>query len=244
METSQILPLLKRKITVIILLGVFAGALSFLALVLKEKNFKVTTDYLIVQNQTGNEDFYTLSKSAEYIGKVMNESIYSELFIDEAVKTGKVSSEFLPFDKKARLKEWSNIVNVSRNPDLGIISVEVFDNKQNQALAISDAVSNVFITKSNLFLGDKQNIEIKVLSGPIVEKNPSIANIIATAIGGFILGILLCALWIIFKEDRKMKGYFSQPKKSMNSGTQNRMEIGGNFMSEEEYKESLKYIDK
>jgi capsular polysaccharide biosynthesis protein len=244
MQTNQILSLIKRKTTGIVLFGVFVAALSFLILVIKEKNFKVSTDYLIVQNQTGNQDFYTLSKSAEYIGKVLNEGAYSELFINEITKTGKVNAEFLPFDKKEKMKEWSKIVNVSRNADLGIISINVFDNNQNQALAISNAISDVLITKNSLFLGDGQNINVRVLSGPVMEKNPTIANIFATAISGFILGILLGALWIVLREDRRKKEIFSQPKKSLNFGAQNRMETAGNFMSEDEYRESLKYIDK
>jgi capsular polysaccharide biosynthesis protein len=244
MQNSHIMPLIKRKITGIILFGLLVAALSFLTLVIKEKNFKVNTDYLVVQNRSGNQDLYTFSKSTEYIGKVLHEGIRSELFINEIAKTGKVRTDFFPLDKKERLKEWRQIVSVSRNRNLGIITVKVFDNDQNQTLEISNAISDVLLTKSNLFLGDGQNISVKILSGPMVEKNPTIENIVATAIGGFFIGILLGALWIILREDRRKKEIFTQPRMSMNPGTQTRMEIAGNFMSEEEYRESLKYIDK
>lgn len=244
MQTNQIMALIKRKTTGIILFGIFVAALSFLVLVVKEKNFRVSTDYLIVQNQTGNQDFYTLSKSAEYVGKVLNEGIYSELFANEIAKTGKINAEFLPFDKKEKLKEWSKMIGVSRNPDLGIISVAVFDNDQKQALSISEAVSEVLNTKNSMFLGEGQNINIKILSGPIIEKNPTIANISATAIGGFILGIMISALWIVLKESKRKRKIFSQPKISGNPSTQDRMEQAGNFLSEDEYRESLKYLEK
>lgn len=250
MQNNQILALIKKKIGGIILFAVFLAALSFFALVIKEKNFKVETDYLIVQNQTSSQDFYTLSKSAQYIGKVLNEGIYSEVFIGEVVRTGKVNAEFLPFDKKEKLKDWGNAVEVSLNPDLGIITVQVFDNNQKQALAIAQAIAEVLTTKSSLFYGEGQNIDIKVLSGPVLEKNPSIGNIAAVSIGGFVLGVMLSVLWTISREDRRKKEMFSRGAQAMNlnvqarASMQDRMELAGNFMSEEEYQESLKYIDK
>ncbi|HOF42452.1 MAG TPA: hypothetical protein PLF30_01085 [Candidatus Moranbacteria bacterium] len=231
MQFNQILPLIRLKLAGIIMFGLLVAAFSFLALVVKEKNFKVNTAYLIVQNQGLNEDYYTLSKSAEYVGKVLGEGIYSELFIDEVLKTGKVNPEFLPFDKKEKMKEWGKNVEVRRNPDLGIMSIEVFDNGQGQALAVSNAISEVLISKNSQFLGEGKNISIKIISGPILEKNPSIENISATVMGGFVLGIMFSALWIISKEERRMRRIFSvnTAKRAENDGA-------------EEYMESLNYI--
>ncbi len=249
MKKSQFLALISKKAGSIVLIGLFVATFSFLALIVKEKNFKVSSDYLIIQNQSGSQDFYTLSKSAEYIGRVLNEGIYSELFINEVVKTGKVNSEFLPFDKKEKLKQWSEMVQVSRNPELGIMTVEIFDNNQKESIAVSQAVADVLTNKNSLFRGADQNIDVKILSGPVVEKNPSVSNIIVSSIGGFILGIMLGGLWFIFKEDRRKKDIFSNSFLPRSSNTQarnsirSRMEMAGNFMSDEEYQESLKYID-
>lgn len=244
MSNNNISALIRGKITGIIILGLFVAALSFLALVAKEKNFKVTTDYLIVQNQTQNEDFYTLSKSAEYTGRILNEGIYSELFIDEVIKTEKVNAEFLPFDKKEKMKEWGKTVQVNRNPELGILSIEVFNDSQKQSLAISNAIGDVLMNKNNLFLGEGQNIGVKILSGPIVEKNPTFENISATMAGGFVLGIMLGILWVVYKENKRRKYVFAPSKMPVNFGVANKMETGGSFLSEEEYLESLKYIEK
>ena len=100
MQGNQFLALVKRKVGIIVLLGILVAALSFLFLVVSQKNFKVSTDFLVVQNQTSGQDYYSLSKSAEYIGSILSESIHSEAFINEVVKTGKVDNEFLPFDKR------------------------------------------------------------------------------------------------------------------------------------------------
>jgi len=251
MQNNQILALIGRKIEGVILFGVLVGALSFFLLVIKEKNFKVGTDYLIVQNQTSTQDFYTLSKSAEYIGKILNEGIYSEIFIGEVAKTGKVNPEFLPYDKKEKLKLWSNTVQVGLNPDLGIISVQVFDNNQAAALATSQAIAEVLTTKSQLFYGEGQNINVKVLSGPVLEKNPSIMNIAAVSIGGFALGIMIATLWFISKEDRRKKNVFARSaqvvkshdvamKFSPQSEALAEERLEGNIMSDEDYLEAIK----
>lgn len=209
MQSHQVLALLKKKSPSIIFLGMLVATLSFWILLMKEENFKVSTDYLIVQNNSSNQDYYTLSKSSEYIGKVLKEGTYSELFIDEVIKTGKVNSEFLPFNKKDKLEQWSKKVQVNLNQELGIINVYVFDDNQKQAQSISEAVSEVMTKKNNLFRGEGQDMEIKIMSGPVTEKNPSIANIVAVLVAGFVLGIMIMSLWYIIKEDQRKKKVIS-----------------------------------
>lgn len=233
------MPFLKQKKGTIILSGVLVAALSFLFLVVSQKNFKVGTDFLVVQNQSGAQDFYSLSKSAEYIGKILSEAVYSELFIDEMVKTEKVSSEFLPFDKKDRMDEWKKIVKVNNNPQLGILEVETFGNNQKETLAISEAISQVLTTKNNLFRGEGQNIDVRILSGPILEKNPSFSDITLIMIGGFLAGILVSIFWIIYipkKNTDKFVLYTGKEKSVFGSFS--------HIPEPNEYAESLKYLDK
>lgn len=222
MKNDQILALIKQKIGILILVGVLVSALSFLFLVVTEKNFKVSTDFLVIQSQSGSQDYYSLSKSAEYISKILSGSVYSELFIDEVVNTGKVDKEFLPFDKKKKLEEWSEIVKVKRNFQLGIVGVEAFGNSQRNTINLSNGIAEVLTTKNSLFVGENKNISVKILSGPIIEKNPSLNKIISVAVGGFLLGVLISFTWMYYR----------------------RAENGGAVQSSNgEYKESLKYLD-
>ena len=219
---SDIFGLFKKHLGTIALFGIFFGALSFLFLVVSQKNFRVTTDFLIIQNQTGNQDFYTVAKSSEYVGKILSEAVYSDLFVDEVINSGFVSKEFLPFNKKDRMTDWSKRVKVGGNFPVGMISVVAFDNDRQQAASIADAMASVLSTKNNLFRGSDQNIEVRVISGPTVEKNPGTANLILVIVGGFLIGVLLAMLWIYYR-----------PQK----------EIGNERMiSPDEYEESLKYL--
>ncbi len=244
MQKVNILALIKDKMGTIILAGVFLAAISFLFIVVSQKNFKVTSDFLIVQDKDGAQDYYSASKSAEYISKIFGEAIYSDLFIQEAIKTGKINNEFLPFDKKERLKEWAKIVKVRRNPEVSMMSVSVYDNNRDNAVRISEAITNVLTTKSYLFRGSGVNFDVRVLSGPIVEKNPSLENILLVIMGGFIIGVLI-ALTIIFYQPKikntsfivdnnKFVGYHKISESSEDKYRE---------PSEEEYKESLKYLN-
>lgn len=242
MGDIQILALIRQKMGAMLLFGMLIAALSFLFLAVAEKNFKVSTDFLIVQNQTGSQDFYSLSKSAEYIGKIMSEAVYSELFIDEIIKTKKIGEDFLPLNKKERLEEWGKIVKVSRNSELGIIKIEVLGNDQKEALDISNGIIEIFTTKNYLFRGEG-SLDVRVLSGPIVEKNPSFSDIILAMAGGFLLGVLISFAAIYYRRESEM-ALFRQAREGG-------MEDSGvcapsfkNYPEPDDYEENLKYLNR
>lgn len=193
------LKLAKKELGLIILSSLLVGALSFAVLVISQKSFRANTDLLVVQNQNGFSDYYALSKSADYLSGVLIESIYSEKFLDELVATGIVSDDFLPEDKRDRLKQWNKLVRISKNSSAGILNIEVFGDDQKQVLEVSNAILEVLTVKSFLFLGKGQDIDIRVLSGPIFERNPSVVGILLAVIGGFFVGALLMLMWIFYQ---------------------------------------------
>jgi len=201
MNNSEFFYFLKRNVSVAIIFGLLIASFSFFFLSIYSKNYKVSADFLVVQNQSGNQDFYSLSRSAEYWGNILSEAIYSEIFINEVVATGKVNPEFLPFDKKKKLKAWREMIKVSRDSNLGIIKVEILENDSHQALAIAEAMREVLISKNYLFRG-KADLDVRLLSGPITEKNPGIKEIALGMVGGFLLGAILAIVWTFyFKEN-------------------------------------------
>lgn len=220
MNSQNFLKLAKTRVKSMILSGFLVAALSFLFLVTTQYNFRAGSDLLVVQNQAGFTDYYALSKSADYLTSIMVESAYSEKFITEVKNTNLVSIAFLPTNKLDALKKWESMVKISRNPNLGILHIEVFGADQKQVAEISNAIVQVMTTKNGLFLGDGQNIDVRVLSGPIWEKNPTVINIVVTMISGFLIGIVLNLMWIYFTAETK-------PEKTL-----------------DEYQESLNYLEK
>lgn len=202
MSAKKVFNLMKKSAKTLILSGLLVVALSFLALVVTQKNFKATADLLVVQNQNGFTDYYALSKSAEFLTNVLVESAYTEKFIDEVDNTKIITTQFLPTNKADRLREWEKIVKITRNPNLGMIHVEVFSNDQKQVMEISNAIASVLTSKNFLFLGKGQDLDVRVLNSPIWEKNPSMFNIAMTVAGAFIIGVLISFVFIYYKNEK------------------------------------------
>lgn len=193
---------IKARFGWIVLTSILIAAASFLFLIMTQSAFKVRTDFLITQSNSGSQDFYSLSRSAEYAGKVLSEAVYSERFVEAVVETGKVRSDFLPADKKERLDQWSEMIKIQKNLELGMIQVSVLHDNQRDALQISQAVADVLTQKNSQFRGgDENSVSVRILSGPIIEKNPSIIEIILVFIGGFLFGMLLSIFWIFIKTE-------------------------------------------
>lgn len=191
----------KNELKYILMAGLFLAAVSFFLIVVTQKNFRAKTDILVVQNKEGYSDFYAMSKSSEYLTGILTESVYSEKFLDEMMASKIISSSFLPTDKVERLKEWQKIVKVSKDSSVGILSIEVYANSQKQATEISGAILDVITNKNNLFLGNNQGVEMRVLSGPIVEKNPTPTQIILVIAGGFVIGMFLMVMRIYYRNE-------------------------------------------
>lgn len=238
-EMTKLWRIMRKKAGAMLLGGFFVAALSFAFLVVSQANFQANTQYLIVQDQkNGPQDFFSLSKSVEYTGKVMSEAIYSQLFVDEVVKTGKVDEEFLPFNQKDRLEAWAKMVRVQRDPQLGIISVTVYHDEQNQALRISEAVAQVFNEKNYLFRGSGQDIDIRVISGPILEQNPTLEAIAVAVAGGLLLGMLLVLVRNFYREERYESEFLVLGREAR------KQDARSIPLSPQEYEESLRYLDK
>ncbi len=192
MEYIGFMNLLKEKAGTIFFLGVVASALALASVFFTGAAYKVQTDFLVSQTGMESKDYYTVARSAEYMGKVLGEVVLSEKFIDTAIATGKMNADMLPTDKRDRLEKWASLVKVEKKLDLGILTVTVYDNDQRVAAKVSQAIAQVLTEKNNLFLGNgDQPVPVSILSGPILEKNPSMKTVLFATLGGFLLGLIL-----------------------------------------------------
>ncbi len=202
--------ILKRKWGSLFLSALLAGSLAFFSLVFFSKHFKATTDFLVVQTGTSqSQDFYSMLKSSEYLGKVLSQSVGSEKFIGAVVETGGVDGNFLPNNPKDRLEKWEKMVKVENNPDVGSLHIEVFGDNDRDTLRVAQAVGQVLTEKNVLFRsGEEKSVEIRTLSGPIIEKNPSIERIVLATGAGAFFGFSLFMLFVLLKSEAKSRELF------------------------------------
>jgi hypothetical protein len=197
------LKLAKKHLKTAILAGFFLGAISFLILIVSQKSFKSNADILVVQNQEANAYYYAMSRSTDYLTDILSQAVYSEKFLNEVMATGKISSSSLPLNSLEKLKAWQKMVSVQKSSTTGILSVKVFGDTASQVKNTSDGVIDVLVNKNSALLGTNQNLKIQILSGPIVEKNPSLFQIILASGSGFLLGMILILMFNFYKNESK-----------------------------------------
>lgn len=200
MPMNNFLALLWEKKGSIFLFGIFVAAAVFFTETAHSPRYAVRTDFMVVQS-SGSQDFYTLFKSSEYLGKILSESIYSERFINAVIETGKVSAQgFLPTDKRERLKSWRKMVSIEKNVELGMLSVIVKADTEREAGKAMEALSDVLINRNKEFRGgDEKAVEIRVLSGPIADRNPTPKDLFTLSVLGFLAGAFVRTMWISLK---------------------------------------------
>lgn len=200
MSQFWLLDVVREKKMLLIGTGLIVSIAAVFVLFFFSPRYEVRTDFLVSQEEVSNKDYYTLARSSEYIGKILSEVSTSERFIAAVVDTGKVTSEFLPFDKKLRIETWQKTMKMSQEVDLGILHVTILGDNSREAQRISQAVAQVLIEKNGVLLGTgEKNIPMSILSGPITENNPSGKEILLVAIAAFAFGILLTLLGIFLK---------------------------------------------
>ncbi len=211
MPMTNFLALLREKKGSILLFGFFVAAAVFFVITAISPRYAVRTDFMVVQS-SGSQDFYTLFKSSEYLGKVLSESMYSERFINAVIETGKVSAQgLLPTDKRARLQAWRSMVSVEKNIELGMLAVTVKADTEREASRVMEALSDVLINRNIEFRGgEAKAVEVRVLSGPITDRNPTPKELLILSIIGFLAGAFVRATWILLKT-------FDRPMTSMTS---------------------------
>ncbi|MBP7060999.1 MAG: hypothetical protein KBA91_03425 [Candidatus Moranbacteria bacterium] len=209
MTFSSLLTLLRHKLGILFLGGVLCAAVAFAGTMVLSTRFQSSMDFLIVQSNVQGQDFYSLFKSSEYLSKVLSEAIYSERFIDAIMETGKINGQFLPANKKDRLDAWREMVVVQKNLELGVLSVTVKHDNDRDAARVMSSISEVLIEKNSLFRsGDEKSVEIRVLSGPILETTPTLKKILLVLGGGFLSGILLVSVILAIRHIQGMNPRF------------------------------------
>lgn len=196
---------LKRHVGGIVFTGLVFSALSLAYLFFFESGVVARSDFLLVQTNAGTQDFYTSFKSSEYLSKVLGEAVTSERFITAAIETGKMTGDMLPSekDKSARLKAWRDMVSVKQDASLGMISIEAKSGNDRDAYRVLQAASEVLVNQNTLFRGgDEKSVEVRLLSGPIVEKTPGMKDALVTLALGFLVGSSLWAFSVFIREGR------------------------------------------
>jgi capsular polysaccharide biosynthesis protein len=199
MNYSQIKSILARKTGLMILVGLLLAAVSFWGLMLFSPRFQSNFDVLVVQNQEGFVDSYTLAKSTEHFSKLLSESVYTETFLNKVIEGDPELSKVLPIDREERMKKWSKMIETSLNVELGMIHFKTLSSDRDQVEKMSKTVAAVLAQNNNLFISENQKIEVRMINSPMIKSNPGTGMLVLAVVFSFLVGVLLVFVFSFYK---------------------------------------------
>ncbi len=100
MDMHDILFELKRKMGLILFFGIAVSLLAFFSLLIFQPAYRADIDFLVSPKNATGSDYYTLSRSSEYLGKALAQIVVSEKFMEAGFDSGMVDRAEFPIDKK------------------------------------------------------------------------------------------------------------------------------------------------
>ncbi len=202
---SRLIFFLQKHYKNSIMVGLLFAAFGFFFIILFDRGSVARADFILVQPNVSNQDFYTSFKSAEYLSKVLGQAVTSERFMQASLDTGKMDESILPSaaNMSDRLTAWSRMVSVNRNDSLGMISLQVKGKTDREAYKTMQAATQVFTEQNAMFRGgDEKSIEVRLLSGPIVKPTPEPQTLVLFVLGTFVFGFLVASVAFYLRERR------------------------------------------
>ena len=186
---------LKRK-WLLFWLMLFGAVLAFDLSLLQEPQYKASSKVLIVQKQTQGQDIYTISKSAQYLTKILKQGVYSDIFFNQVLTSSdKITSEDFASTPKQRRQDWKKDVQIRILQDLGVMEINVFNANPEKITDINEIITNNLVANHQFYHGAGENVEVKILDSPLVSQKPVKPilwlNTIIGAIIGFLFGLAL-----------------------------------------------------
>jgi len=215
MEFNEFLHLIRKKKQTVFIIMLLSVMMVLLISLIGPLKYSVRSRLLVIQN-TGNTDVYSLSRSNEYLGNLLAEVVYSSSFYEQ-VRASKynIDRNYFVGNYNQQLKTWQKTVNTRSQGDTGIIEVHVYHPNVNEAKKIALAVNDILINRNEEYQGG-QNIKINIIDQPLASTYPTKPNIPYNTALAFFLSFILALIYIyLFPEDKYSLSVFGNKKNNL-----------------------------
>ncbi|MCR4280021.1 MAG: hypothetical protein NUV82_01190 [Candidatus Komeilibacteria bacterium] len=154
---------------------------------------------LIVQRQTASLDAYLATKSAEKVGQMLTEVVYSSSFFDKVWNSGYNIGTDWGENERERRDLWRQRMALSMVPQTSLLKVTAYHTDKPTAERITQAVVYVLTQQGEEYYGATENLQIKLVDRPINSRFPVKPNIIVNTVLGLIVGVMIGMLYVYFK---------------------------------------------
>lgn len=213
MDLKEFLFLIKHKLQTIILIMLTAIILVAGVSLLFPLRYEAQSRLLITQD-TGVADAYTVSRSNEYLGNLFSQVARSSSFFDLAMNSQyNIDQNYFKGNYEQKMKMWRNTVQTQTLSDSGIIEINVYHTDPYQAQQVALAVNDILMNKNTNYQGNGDKVKINIIDQPLVSSYPVKPNLIQNTALAAILSFVFALFYIyILPEDHYSWRLFGSKK--------------------------------
>jgi len=201
MSLTDFIKKLKADFRTIALVIFFITSATFIISAFIEPKFETMMSVIVIQKQPEDKvDAFSAAKSAEYLSDIFTKAIYTDSFIDDVVASPVGIKNQYSSNKEDRKKEWSRKVKTRKINNTGIIEITVYDTFGKESQKIAQAIAWNLSTNNSKYHGGGEKIEVNLVDGPTLSKNP-VPNIWLNSLFGFFVAIFGSFGYIYFKKE-------------------------------------------
>ena len=169
------------------------------------RQFSAESKVYIISRDRSGVDPYTQAKSAERIGADLAQIMPTVNFYDRVIASKAEFNRAIwqRLGERERRKKWAEDVTGNVIYGTSLFTIKVYADTQQDAVALSDAVTQTFIEQSADYAGG--NVVVRQLDGGLVSTIPARPNFLINAAVGFWVGVVIAGLWVM--KYKKHKGF-------------------------------------
>ena len=198
MDLKEIFNIIKEKKWLVFWMSILGAVIIFDLLILLPPKYQSNSKILVVQKQVEGQDIYSVSKSAQYLTRMLKEAIYSDSFFEKTIKDSSLVDDFFSENKKERRKNWQKSVSINIVRDLGAMEIDVERKTREEAQIINEAIVKTLKENHQIYHGGSQ-IRLEVLDYPFADKDPESFHLWLGVIFGALAGFAFGANWAVKK---------------------------------------------
>lgn len=167
-------------------------ALFFVISISMPIQYKSTASILITQKDQSGLNAYTEVKSAEFNGKIIEQIILSNSFMEGVINSNEAAKNYLNSEAnlEKRIAKWRDSINIDQVSSTGVLNISFFYPNKVDSKNILNSMLELLQKNGQDYFGNP-NIGIKIVNKPYYINTPASPKVfLSVAIGG-LLGICI-----------------------------------------------------
>lgn len=197
MQHPSYLLLLVSRAKLLLGMGILTAGLALGVSLFFPLKYAATAGVFVIPRQGFGVDPYTVIKSAERVGENLARVIKTSEFLYTMLQNEeRIDRSVFPTIERKRRTFWKRMIDPQVVPGSGLLTITAFSPDPDQAEAIAKSAAETVMQNGTEYVGPQ--VSFKVADTPVSSRFPVKPNLIINVIVGFIFGVILAALRVLF----------------------------------------------